>query len=137
MDSRRLRTWWAGASAVLLPELLLLACAASAPAPAPTDFPLHTAAPPVEMHWRLSTDPKVVKADGLVERRQHLLGSAWIQLLGLDAAGKIVSFTTPIRVSWRSDSDLESFAIPLRPRGGEQRFEMRLYSFEYPEENTP
>jgi hypothetical protein len=57
--------------------------------------------------------------------------------LGLDAAGTIVSFTTPTRVHWRSPSDLESFAIRLRPRGREDRYEVRLYSFEYPEENTP
>ena len=106
------------------------------PVPTPADFPLHTSAPPVEIHYRLTTGPDAVRADGLVERKNHI-GSAWLQLLGLDAAGTIVSFTTPTRVHWRSASDLESFAIRLRPRGREERYEVRLYSFEYPEENTP
>jgi hypothetical protein len=57
--------------------------------------------------------------------------------VGLDAAGAIVSFTTPMRVRWRSLWDFEPFVIRLRPRGGEERYEVRLYSFEYPEENTP
>ena len=85
----------------------------------------------------MTEDPTAVRADGLVERRNHLIAVAWLQLLGLDAAGRVVSFTTPTRVRWTSEADLESFTIPLRPRWGEQRFEIRLYSFEYPEENTP
>jgi hypothetical protein len=122
---------------LLVATALLAGCAASVAAARSADFPLHSAAPPVDFHWRLSTAPNAVQADGLVERRNHLIASAWLQLLGLDAAGRIVSFTTPTRVRWNSESDVESFTSPLRPRGGEQRFEMRLYSFEYPEENTP
>jgi hypothetical protein len=123
-----------GLVALVMTGLLLASCAAG-PAPTPADFPLHTPAPPVEIHYRLTTGPDAVRADGLVERKKHI-GSAWLQLLGLDAAGTIVSFTTPTRVHWRSASDLESFAIQLRPRGREERYEVRLYSFEYPEENT-
>ena len=116
--------------------LLLASCAAKGTVPMPADFPSHTSAPPVEIHFRLTTRSDAVRADGLVERKSHI-GSAWLQLLGLDATGTIVSFTTPTRVHWRSASDLESFAIQLRPRGREERYEVRLYSFEYPEENTP
>jgi hypothetical protein len=117
--------------------LLLASCAASDPALTPADFPVHTTAPPVEIHYRLTTGPDAVRADGLVERKNHLIGSAWLQLVGLDAAGTIVSFTTPTRVHCRSPWDLESFGIRLRPRGWEERHEVRLYSFEYPEESTP
>ena len=124
-----------GLVALVMTGLLLASCAAG-PASTPADFPLHTPAPPVEIHYRITTGPDAVRADGLVERKSHI-GSAWLQLLGLDAAGTIVSFTTPTRVHWRSASDLESFAIRLRPRGREERYEVRLYSFEYPEENTP
>jgi hypothetical protein len=122
--------------ALLVTTALLAGCAASVAA-RPADFPLHTEAPPIVFHWRLSEVPNVVRADGLVERRNHFVASVWLQLLGLDATGRTVSFTTPTRVRWTSESDVESFTIPLRPRGGEQRFEMRLYSFEYPEESTP
>ena len=126
-----------GRGALFILGLLLASCAASGPAPTPADFPLHTAAPPVEIHYRLTTGPDAVRADGLVERKNHLIGSAWLQLVGLEASGAIVSFTTPTRIHWRSPWDLESFAIRLRPRGQEERYEVRLYSFEYPEENTP
>jgi hypothetical protein len=90
--------------------------------------------PPVDIHWRLSLDSSVTRADGFIERRQPLLRSAQLQLVGLDPTGRIVSFTTPARVFWRSESDSESFTINLRPRGGEERFKVRLYSFEYLEE---
>jgi hypothetical protein len=126
-----------GGLALLVATVLVAGCATSGDARRPADFPLHSEAPPVAFHWRLTEDPTVVRADGLVERRNHLIAGAWLQLLGLDAAGRVVSFTTPTRVRWTSEADLESFTIPLRPRGGEQRFEIRLYSFEYPEENTP
>ena len=122
-----------GVAAPLIADVLLAGCLAAPPAPRPTDFPFHAAEPPFNIHWRLSPDPDVARADGLIERRQHHIGSAWLQLVGLDATGRIVSFTTPAWVFWRSESDSESFTITLRPRGREQRFEVRLYSFEYQE----
>jgi hypothetical protein len=134
---RELQSRDGGIGALVIPGLLLASCAAAGPAPTPADFPRHSAAPPVEIHWRLDGEPGRVRADGLVERRNHLIGSAWLQVVGLDSAGAIVSFTTPTRIHWRSESDLESFAIPIRPRGGEARYEVRLYSFEYREESSP
>jgi hypothetical protein len=120
--------------ALLIPGLLLVGCAASGPMLRPADFPFHASVPPVDIHWRLSLDSSVARADGLIERRQHLIRSAQLQLVGLDATGRIVSFATPAWVLWRSESDSESFTIKLRPRGGEERFEVRLYSFEYRED---
>ena len=136
-STRGFRISRGGLPALLVTTGLLAGCAASVAAERPADFPLHTEASPVAFHWRLSEAPNAVRADGLVERRNHYIAGAWLQLLGLDATGRIVSFTTPTRVRWTSESDVESFTIPLRPRGGEQRFEMRLYSFEYPEETAP
>jgi hypothetical protein len=124
-------------AALLAATALLAGCAAADAAARPADFPFHSETYPVVLSWRLTVSSSAVRADGLVERENHAIGSAWLQLVGLDTGGRIVSFTTPTRVRWTSESDLESFAIPLRPRGGEQRFEMRLHSFEYPEENTP
>ncbi len=137
MRIRGIRSRCVGRGALVILGLLLASCAASGPAPTPADFPIHNSAPPVEIHYRLTTEPDAVRADGLVERKNHLIGSAWLQLLGLDAAGTIVSFTTPIARPLAVPGDLESFTIPLRPRGREQRYEVRLYSFEYPEESTP
>ncbi len=116
--------------------VLVAGCALSAPMPRPADFPFHEAAPPVDIHWRLSRQDDFVWAEGLVERRQPYVASAWLQLLELDASGRIVSFTAPTWVRWLG-RDWEPFAIRLRPRGGGQRFQVRLYSFEYMEEVSP
>ncbi len=123
--------------ALLIPGLLLAGCAAASPMPRPADFPFHAGAAPLDIYWQLSLDPSVARADGLIERHQQQIGSAWPQLIGLDETGRIVSFTTPARVRWRSTSDWEPFSIVLRLRGTEQRFEVRLYSFEYQEEMSP
>jgi len=124
-------------TALVVGGLLAGSCAAIGRAPTPADFPRHTVALPVEIHWDLTIARDTVRAEGLVERRNDLIGSAWLQLVGLDAAGAITSFSTPIRVRWRSASDLEWFAIQLRPHGRDERYDVRLYSFEYPEESTP
>jgi hypothetical protein len=88
--------------------------------------------PQVELHWRLTVDPDRVQADGLIERQQESrIAEVWLQLLGIDATGQIVSFTPPIRFAWRSAGALEAFTIALKPRGGEQRYEVRLYMFEF------
>ena len=122
-----------GGTAAFLMSVLLAGCA-TAPFPKPADFSFHTPAPPLDIHWKLSVDPSIVQADGLIERHRPEIGSARIQLLGLDAAGRIVSFTTPILIFWRSTWDLEPFTIRLRPRGQEQRYEVRVFSFGYQEE---
>ena len=120
---------------------LLGGCAAMAPMPSPTDYRYHSVAPPITIHWeltwRLPIESGHVQADGLVERHSPHIRAAWLQLLGIDAAGRSVSFTPPLRVVWRSPSDLQSFTMTLKRRGGEQRYEVRLYSFEYEEETTP
>lgn len=118
MSIRGFRISSGGLAALLVTTALLAGCVASVAAARPADFPLHSEAPPVDLYWRVSVAPSAVRADGLVERRNQLIGSAWLQLLGLDATGRIVRFTTPTRVRWNSDSDEESFTIPLRPRGG-------------------
>jgi hypothetical protein len=118
------------------PLMLLTGCALLTPRPRPADFPFHVAAPPIDIHWRLSLQGDVAWADGLIERREPYVGSAWLQLLGVDGSGGVVSFTSPIWVRWRG-WDLEPFTIRLRTRGREQRFEVRLYAFEYVEEIHP
>src|SRR5262245_44873280 len=115
-----IRSHGVGRGVLIIHGLLLASCTASGPAPTPADFPVHNPAPPVEIHYRLTTGPDAVRADGLVEQKNHLIGTAWLQLVGLDQAGTIVSFTTPTRIHWRSPSDLESFAIRLWPRGQEE-----------------
>ena len=127
---------------------LLAGCAASAPTLSPAAFPFHSVAlppaeypaaypvpsvaPQIELHWRLTLDANRVQADGLVERQQESqIKEVWLQLVGIDATARTVSFTPPIRFAWRSPSALESFTIVLKPRGGEQRYEVHLYMFEF------
>jgi hypothetical protein len=127
---------------------LLAGCTALAPTPSPAAYPFHSVAllpaeypsaypvpsvaPQIEIHWQLTVDSNRVQADGLIERqRESWIQEVWLQLLGIDATGQTVSFTAPIRFAWRSSSALESFTIALRPRGGEQRYEVRLYMFEF------
>jgi hypothetical protein len=137
-----------GVTAFLI--LLLGGCAASAPPLSPAAYPFHSVAlppaeypsvypepsvaPQIELHWRLTVDSSSnrVLADGLIERQQESqIKEVWLQLLGIDATARTVSFTPPIRFAWRSPSALESFRITLTPRGGEQRYEVRLYMFEF------
>ena len=51
----------------------------------------------------------------------------------LDAAGHIVSFSGLSHVRWASPWDAEPFTLELRPRGEEERFEVRVKSFLYQE----
>ena len=136
-----------GFVAVLL-IFLVDGCAVSAPMLNPAAYPFHSVAlptaeypsvyplpsvtPQIELHWQLIVDSNRVRADGLIERqRESQIQEVWLQLLGLDATGRTVSFTPPIRFAWRSPSALEPFTIALTPRGGEQRYEVQLYMFEF------
>jgi hypothetical protein len=110
---------------------LLGGCAGSTPMLSPAEYPFHAEAPQVEIHWQLTVEPSRVQADGVIERqRETQIREAWLQLLG-DGAGRIVSFTAAIRVPWRLPGTLVPFTIALIPRGGEQRYEVRVYSIEY------
>jgi hypothetical protein len=128
--------------------VLLDGCVTSAPALSPAAYPFHSVAlppaaypaaypvpsvaPQIELHWRLNVDSNRVQADGLIERQQESrITEVWLQLLGIDATSRTVSFTPPIRFAWGSPSALESFTLALKPRGGEQRYEVRLYMFEF------
>jgi hypothetical protein len=122
-----------GCSVMVFLIVLLSGCAASTPTLSPAEYPFHGGVgPQIEIHWRLTVDANRVQADGLIERqRETQIREAWLQLLGIDATGQTVSFTPPIHFLWRSPSTLESFTIALTPRGGEQRYEVRVYSFEF------
>ena len=106
-------------------------CAGLAPPARPADYPLHAASPPFELSWRLIEEPGSVRADGLVERQNPNVARAVLQLIGVDATGRIVSFSPPIPVRWGSAWDAERFTVALTPRGATQRYEVRIQSFEY------
>jgi len=128
----RRASWRRGCSGVVACLVFLLAgCATSTPTLSPADYPFHGEAPQIAIHWQLTVDSNRVVADGVIEReRETQIREAWLQLLGIDATGGIVSFTAPVYVLWRSGT-LQPFTIALTPRGGEQRYEVRVYSFEF------
>jgi hypothetical protein len=69
--------------------------------------------------------------DGLIERRIEQVWVAVVQLVGRDGTDRIVSFSQPVRVRWDSPWDAERFAVGLHPKGGEQRYDVRVESFQY------
>jgi len=114
----------------LLAAALLAGCAGSGLAPRPVDYPVHLQWPPFDLHWRLDTGSGAVRADGIIERTTEVW-LAMVQLIGLDASGRIVSFSPPLDVRWGSGWNTLPFTLTLAPRGGEQRYEVRVLSFEY------
>ena len=88
MSIRGFRVSSGGLPALLVTTALCAGFAASAAAARPP-ISHSTARPPVDFYWRLNVTPTAVQADGLVERRNHLIAGAWLQLLGLDATGRI------------------------------------------------
>ena len=137
MNIRGFRISSGGLPALLVTTALLAGCAASVAAARPADFPLHSEAPPVDFYWRLSVAPDAVQADGLVERRNHLIAERLAPAAGPRRDRPHRELHDPdagpleVRVGRGVVHD------PAPASRGEQRYEVRLYSFEYPEENTP
>jgi hypothetical protein len=128
MTSVARRTFGVG---LLVGVAVVAGCAGLAPVPQPGDYPLHAVSPPFELSWRILEVPGSVRADGLIERQNPNVGTASLQLIGVDTAGQIVSFSAPIPVYWGSAWDAELFTAVLTPRGPVARYEVRVLSFEY------
>jgi hypothetical protein len=124
---------WGGCGFAALLLFVLSGCAASTPTLIPAEYPFHGGQEPqLALHWRLTVDSNRVQADGLMERqRESHVRDVWLQLLGIDAAGRIVSHTAPVRFLWRTAGAFEPFTLVLTPRGGEQRYEVRVHTFEF------
>ena len=116
---------------ILLSLLVLGGCAGAAPTPRPTDYPLHESWPQLDIHWRLAPEAGTTRAAGLVVRRIDPIRGARLQLIGLDGAAQIVSFSQPALIGWRGAWDTEPFAVALTPTGAEQRYEVRVLSVQY------
>src|SRR5262245_54256156 len=111
----------------------LAACAGSAPAPTDAELPLRLQDQQFDLAWRLTLEPTRTEATGLVGRRNRYISDVWLQLVGLDTAETIVSFSSLAHIHWGSPWDMEPFTLVLRPKGGEQKFEVRVRSFSYQE----
>src|SRR5262249_48985022 len=95
----------------------------------PVDFPEEAGEQRFALHWRVDRTGDVARADGLIELQGP--GTAWaaLQLIGLDDAGTIVSFSTPQQVRVYADLGAQPFELSVRPHGSEQRFRVRVQSF--------
>ncbi len=113
--------------------LILLAGCATTPRAQPSDYPEHAVDQQFDLAWRITREGDRVRADGLAERRVRETVEAYLQLIGRDAAGQIVSFSTPVLTRWRGGADAEPFWLELRSRGGETRFEVRVQDWGYHE----
>lgn len=87
-----------GVAALLI--FIMGGCAGMAPTSSPADYPFQSMVPPITIHWRLILGSDRVQAEGLIERQPPYIRAAWVQLLGIDATGRPVSFSLPIRVAW-------------------------------------
>lgn len=120
--------------------LLLLAGCAGWPVviPRPQDFPLHSTDDPFfDLDWRLDTRDGVVEAVGLVTAtRVDGIASVWLQLQELDPSGEVVK--TAIGRAYDGDGlgtilrwQSRSFAVSLRPKDPNDRFQVKVWSYEW------
>jgi|RhiMetdeSRZDD1v2_1073273.scaffolds.fasta_scaffold193645_3 hypothetical protein len=113
----------------------LAACAAGSPAPRPGEFPLRSSdQPPFTVSWRLAEAPESVKADGVLDIGGYAdrLQDATVELVGLDAGGRVVSRGIDLLVPRAFAGDrLWPFRLQLTPTGREARFAVRVAEFNW------
>jgi hypothetical protein len=120
--------------ALLLPALA--ACAGSPAAPPPTSqFPFRSSDQrPFSVYWQLAEVPGSVNANGVLDVGTYVdrLADATVELVGLDAQGRVVSRGAD-RVTPRSFSGDTSwpFRVRLTPTGGETRYAVRIAEFNW------
>jgi hypothetical protein len=115
--------------------VLLAACAGAPPAPTSGEFPLRASDQrPFVVSWRLTEAPGDVGAlgvldiDGYVDR----LADATVELVGLDGEGRVVSRGTDLLSPRGFAGDATwPFRVHLRPTGGETRYAVRVYEFNW------
>jgi hypothetical protein len=115
--------------------LLLAACAAAAPAPAPADLPFRASdQPPFVVAWGLAEAPGSVSAAGVLDIDGYVdrLEDATVELVGLDAGGRVVSrdWTRLMPRAFTGDRRWP-FRLRLTPGGGETRFAVRVAEFDW------
>jgi hypothetical protein len=118
----------------VLIALLLAGCAGQSQILRPQDFPLHSTDDPFfDVHWRLNRADGAVEAEGIVEAaRVDGVAEVFLQLQEVDASGKVVKSaigrTRQGRLyRWTS----RPFAVSLRPVNPQDRFELRVWAFEW------
>jgi hypothetical protein len=115
--------------------VLLAACAGAGPAPTPGDFPLRSSAqPPFVVSWRLTEAPGDVGATGVLDIDGYAdrLADATVELVGLDADGRVVSRDDDfLRPRGFAGDTIWPFRMHLAPTGRETRYAVRVYEFNW------
>ncbi len=114
---------------------LLAACAAAPPTPAPGEFPLRASdQPPFAVSWRMTEAPPSVSAVGVLDIDGYVdrLADATVELVGLDAGGRVVSRATD-RLTPRAFAGdvIWPFRLRLTATGREARFAVRVAEFNW------
>ena len=116
--------------------LFATGCVAVAPHDRLTEFAFNSGAGAnafFDCHWRLYREDGRVKAVGVVEAtRQGGFSDVWLELQGLDRDGHVVS--KGLGRTWSGNLDRwqsQPFYVSLRPTGKEDRYEVRVWAYDW------
>jgi hypothetical protein len=121
-----------------LSTMLVLAvtgCAGARTALLPIGLPFYKQDPTgLDLRWRLARGSDQVQVDGLVTGASvQPVREAMLELRGLDAHGRVVSWTSHVAYWSDPSGDVRTqpFHVRLRPAGTEERFDVAVSRVDY------
>ncbi|HEX2500775.1 MAG TPA: hypothetical protein VHO73_04910 [Methylomirabilota bacterium] len=120
-------------TAAAFPSLRLLAavllasgCAGAARIQVPAELPNTTSELFLTLRWALVREDRMVRAVGTAQSSAGIEWDATLELLGLDAQGRVVSGSQSVVRSGFGPGPT-AFEVALVPRGGESAFRLRVF----------
>jgi hypothetical protein len=110
---------------LLAAVLLASGCAAPARIEVPPELPNTTAEQFLTLRWALVREDRMVRAVGTAQSSSGIEWDATLELLGLDAQGRVVSQNSSVVRSGFGIGPT-AFEVALVPRGGETAFRLRV-----------
>jgi len=105
--------------------LLATACAAPSRIEVPAELPNTTQEQFLTLRWALVREAGRVRAVGMAQSSMGIEWDAALELLGLDAQGRVVSQTSSV-VRSGFGAAATAFEVALVPRGGEAAFRLHV-----------
>ncbi len=105
--------------------LLASACAAPSRIEVPPELPNTTQEQFLTLRWALVREAGRVRALGMAQSSMGIEWDAALELLGLDAQGRVVSQTSSV-VRSGFGAAATAFEVALVPRGGEAAFRLHV-----------
>lgn len=105
--------------------LLASACAAPSRIEVPPELPNTTQEQFLTLRWALVREAGRVRAVGMAQSSMGIEWDAALELLGLDAQGRVVSQTSSV-VRSGFGAAATAFEVALVPRGGEAAFRLHV-----------